>query len=90
MTLQLFTIYDTKSETYFQPFAMMNKAMGLRQFADMANDKDTNISKHPEDYTLYHLGSWSDQDAKYTTIDKKLIASAIENVISFTNTKPKD
>jgi hypothetical protein len=90
MTLELFTIYDTKSETYFQPFYMLNTAMALRQFADMANDKESNISKHPEDYTLYHLGSWQDQDAKFETIDKKLIASANENVISFTKTKPTE
>ena len=81
MKLEMFSIYDTKSETYFQPIFLMNEAMMLRQFADMANDKDCAISKHPEDYTLYHLGSWQDQDSKIKTINKTLIASAHEHVI---------
>ena len=28
MTLEIFTIYDTKSETYFQPFYMLNTGNG--------------------------------------------------------------
>lgn len=90
MTLHIFTIYDSKSETYFQPFYMLNEAMALRQFADMANDKESNISKHPEDYSLYTLGTWQDQDAKFTSPPKKLLASANENVITFTKQKPQD
>ena len=34
--------------------------MAVRTFADMANDSNHNIGKHPEDYTLYHIGEWDD------------------------------
>jgi hypothetical protein len=81
MKLEMYSIYDTKSETYYQPIFLLNEAMMLRQFADMANDKDCAISKHPEDYTLYHLGSWQDQDSKIKIINKTLIASAHEHVV---------
>ena len=34
-------------------------------FTDSVNDSSTMFSKHPEDYTLFELGSWCDEDAKY-------------------------
>lgn len=89
MKLEIFTIYDNKSETYFQPFYMLNQAMALRQFADMSNDENSNIQKHPEDYSLWHIGSWNDQDALFETIEKKHLASAHEHVLQFEKTNKK-
>jgi hypothetical protein len=83
MKMNLYTIYDQKLEAYNQPFFWENDAMALRQFADMANDENFSISKHPEDYSLWHLGTWSNSDAKLKIIQKKLIGSAHEHVIQY-------
>ena len=39
MKMELFTIYDSKEEIYYQPFFLLNDAVALRQFGDMANEE---------------------------------------------------
>lgn len=56
----MFAIYDTKAECYNPPFFMPKKEMALRAFNDLANDGNTNISRHPEDYILYELAEFDD------------------------------
>ena len=54
----------------------------------MANDTESKISKHPEDYTLWHLGSYEDSSATLTPLKtKKCLAHANEHVIQFDNLK---
>ena len=63
MLYQIFTIYDSKAQNYHIPYQFKNEAIAIRQFGDMCNDPETTISKHPEDYTLFHLGAWDDQNS---------------------------
>ena len=66
MTYYTFSIYDTKAQYYHLPYNLKNEAVAIRQFGDMVNDKETTINKHPEDYTLFKIGTWDDQNAKYS------------------------
>ncbi len=53
MQHKIFTIYDTKAEAYFPPFYLPQTSMAIRQFGDMVNDDNSQISKqHP--YFCYH------------------------------------
>ncbi len=47
MQHKIFTIYDTKAEAYFPPFYLPQTSMAIRQFGDMVNDDNSQISKHP-------------------------------------------
>ena len=67
MKQQVFSIYDSKAQAYFPPFYLHNSQMAIRQFGDMVNDPESRVSKHPEDYTLFHLAEWDDQDSKHKT-----------------------
>jgi len=88
MEVKMFTIYDSVMEVYHQPHFFLNEAMALRQFGDMANDDSTNISKHPEHYSLWHLGSYEDATAKVSLLKTKTcIAHANEHVIQFDTKK---
>lgn len=63
--LEVFSFYDSAVEAYMPPFYMKSKGEALRVFSDLVNDKSHGFSKHPEDFTLFHLGSWNDSDAFY-------------------------
>lgn len=65
MIHQIFSIYDSKAEAYFPPFFLPNKSMAIRQFGDMVTDDKYQTSKHPEDYTLFHLGQWNDNSSEH-------------------------
>lgn len=60
MTSQIFGIWDKKAEAFVnQPFFTMTKGLAIRAFADLAKDKSNDIGKHPEDYSLTHLGTFN-------------------------------
>lgn len=60
--LQIFSIFDAKAAAFFTPFFLPTEGMAVRQFQDMVNDNESHLSKHPEDYTLFHLGEFLDGD----------------------------
>lgn len=63
MKLQIFAVYDSKAEAYLTPFFLHNIALAIRTFTDCVNDPDHPWGKHPEDYTLFHLGTFYDANA---------------------------
>lgn len=65
MISKIFTVYDCKAEAYLPPFMYQNKGEAIRAFADTVNNEKSMMNKHPEDYTLFELGTWDDNSAKY-------------------------
>ncbi len=60
MLHNVFAVYDSKSEAYLQPFFMPTKGSALRAISDCVNDAQHQFAQHPEDYTLFHLGTFED------------------------------
>lgn len=71
MLLQIFTVYDSKAEAFITPFFMQNIPTAVRVFGDMVNSHDHAFAKHPEDYTLYHLGSYDDDNGNFNLMESK-------------------
>jgi hypothetical protein len=61
---QIYTIYDSKAEAYMTPFFIQQDGQALRDFKDAALNQESTISKHPEDYTLFKLGTYDETTAK--------------------------
>ena len=77
----MFSIYDSKAKSYLPPFHMPNDDMALRVFQDCVSDPNHAFGKHPEDYTLFHLGSFDDE----TGIIFCELVEAIANGITLVN-----
>lgn len=88
MILNKYTIFDTALGAYHQDYSLENDALALRQFADMANE-DTQIAKNPEDYSLWHIGTFETTTGELSGITPTCIAKAHEHVIQFDNAKLK-
>lgn len=56
----MFSIFDAKAKAYITPFFLPTTGMATRTFTDMINDPTCAFSKHPEDYTIFNLGSLDD------------------------------
>jgi len=80
MNHKIFTIYDSKAKAYLTPFFMHEEGMALRVFIDCINDEKHQFGKHPEDYTLFNIGSWSDDKAKFLTNNPIALGNGIEFV----------
>nr|QJB19603.1 MAG: nonstructural protein [Microvirus sp.] len=61
--MKIFTVFDSKAEAYMQPFFMQSKGAAIRAYADLANDSNHTFGKHPEDYTLFEIGSYDEATA---------------------------
>lgn len=66
MKMVIASIRDAKSEVFAQPWFTATAAAAVRSFSDIVNDPTNNsmISKHPEDFQLYELGTFDDQEGK--------------------------
>ncbi len=60
MKLNAYTIYDEASGVYMRPFFSQADGQATRGFKDIATDADHEVGKHPEDYTLYRIGTFND------------------------------
>jgi hypothetical protein len=64
----LYSIYDTATQAFMQPFYMHNDASATRAFSDNVNSNESTISKHPDHYKLYKVGEWDDQKGQLTAL----------------------
>lgn len=67
MILKIFTVYDSKVESYFPPFFERSKGGALRAFEQSCNDASHIFSKYPQDYCLFEIGEYDDQNATIDT-----------------------
>lgn len=65
MKSQIFSVYDVKAEAYLPPFYLRSCGEAERVFADCVGDSSHKFGAHPEDFTLFWLGSIDDQDASF-------------------------
>jgi len=61
MMLNAYTVYDNKALAYNVPFFTSTDGQAVRMFADLANDSNTAVGRHPSDYSLFFIGSYDDQ-----------------------------
>lgn len=59
MLMQMVAIRDTKAAAWMNPLFFQTKAQAIRAFGDAVNDPQGEFQKHPEDYQLYHVGTFN-------------------------------
>ncbi|WNK12839.1 MAG: nonstructural protein [Microvirus sp.] len=62
MMLKAYSIFDIKALQYHAPFFTHTDGSAVRMFSDVVNDMNTNIGRHPADYQLFFVGTFSDAD----------------------------
>lgn len=77
MIHQLYSVYDRKAKVFCKPFTAENHEVAVRSFAFAANDKTTDIGRYPEDFVLYHLGSFDDNSAAHNLVEPESLIPAL-------------
>lgn len=79
MKLKMYAVYDSKVETYAQPFFLPTNGAAIRSWIGAVNDETTMFAKHPEDYTLFELGEYDDETGKTENLHTpKSLGTALE------------
>lgn len=66
MKSNAYTIFDSKSKTYTLPWFAMNDEVAIRAFKDKVNKEGHEFNLHPEDYSLFGIGSYEDNTGVLT------------------------
>lgn len=66
MQTKIFSVFDSKAKAFMAPFTMGTVGMALRSFEEVANNRDHLIGKHPDDFSLYEIGTFDDEFAQIT------------------------
>lgn len=75
------SVYDTKAETYFQPFFARTRAEALRSFKQAANQSGHTFNNFPADFYLFILAEWDEETAKFEPLDAPAsLGSALEHI----------
>lgn len=69
MLLQIYSIYDSKAHVYSRPVYLLNADVAHRAALDALQDKSTDLARHPEDFIMFHLGTWDDADCSFGLFD---------------------
>lgn len=66
MQNKLYALYDSKAEAYSGPISHRTKGEAIRTFSDECNNPESVLYKHPEDYTLFEVGTFSIENGTIT------------------------
>lgn len=60
------SVRDAKSETYMRPWFVTTAGAAIRAFSDEVNrnEKENTLNQHPEDFALYEIGLFDDNEGK--------------------------
>lgn len=68
MLFGVFAIYDSGISTWLTPLYFRNKGEAIRWWAEVCNNPEAKISKHPADYTLFEVGTWNDDNNSFNLL----------------------
>lgn len=64
MKLQICAIYDSKAEAWLNPMVFQSNGQALRSFEDAVKNTESDFGRHPEDYSLFLLGSFEQRNGE--------------------------
>jgi len=65
MILQVMAVYDKKARAYLTPFFVSHIDIATRSFKQASNTAGHQVNAHPEDFALWHLGTFNDENAVF-------------------------
>lgn len=81
--LQAFSVYDEKAQSYNLPFFYPQINLAVRALTDSLQNPDSIVARHPEDFTLYHIGTFNDLTGKMESfVEPRPVCRATEIINS--------
>nr|QJB19493.1 MAG: nonstructural protein [Microvirus sp.] len=78
-----YSVWDSKSRSFCNPFSAHNDQCAIRDFAYAASDPTTDICKYPTDYTLFKIGSFDFESGALTVEETPVSLGLASSMINF-------
>ena len=69
MLSNIYVIYDVKAESFNKPTFIQNHEVARRSIKMLLDQPEGVHAQHPEDFTLYHLGTYDERTALFDFLD---------------------
>ena len=69
----MYTVRDTKVDSYLAPFLAANDETAMRMIQDGASLEGSLLGMHPEDFQLISIGEFNEQTGKITELDHQFL-----------------
>lgn len=78
MILKAFSIYDSKACFFGNPFFAQKEEQAIRDFGDAVNSNEPNngFARHPEDYSLFYIGDFDNENGEFSKIIPRNLITA--------------
>lgn len=64
MQQKMYSIRDARAEVFGAPYYALTAGMAERNFTQLVNDEKSQLNMFPDDFDLYEVGVYDDQDGK--------------------------
>lgn len=88
MIHQIFVIHDITSETHTQPFYAVNDQVAIRSASNLVQNPGTTFYDNPEDFRLYHIGTFDDETAIINQTPKRQVCRLSDLMVKKFNEDP--
>lgn len=85
MTVELFSVYDSAARAFMEPFHAPTIESAIRSFRHTVNNGKNQIQQFPEDYTLFHIGTFNQEEG---TVSALATPANLGVAITFQDQKP--
>jgi len=62
MKMVICSVHDSKAGVFLTPFFARSRLEAIRSFGDAVSEPKSPLANHPDDYVLYCVGTWDDND----------------------------
>lgn len=79
--VQIYSIYDKTAKTYNRPMEIINKGKAMQVFQAMVNEKEkqSDLSRWPDQFSLYHIADFDNETGKLDAFtEPQHIANGVE------------
>lgn len=86
---QVFSLFDKTSLSYNLPMFYTSQGEAMRGFLDIIEDTRTIVHRHPEDFSLYLIGSFDENSGLVDSLQEpKQVCTAIDLIRVKKETQP--
>lgn len=85
--MRIYAVYDDKARVYGTPQFMLTDGIAIRTLADVVKEPSSMIAKHPEDFSMYELGSYDEASGKITPLENPAFLIRAVSLIEDTGNK---
>ncbi|AXQ65756.1 MAG: nonstructural protein [Microviridae sp.] len=71
--MEVFAVFDSKSDSFCLPFFEKSKSLGIRAFMGSVCDSDSKLNVFPDDFSLFHLSGFDEVTGVFSSFDSPVL-----------------